>query len=65
MTDRNQAAASSDHDSPWKEALERYFPDFLALLFPHIHAEIDWTRGHSFAPRTGAMPTSAGPGSCG
>ena len=48
MTDRNQAAASSDHDSPWKEALERYFPDFLALLFPHIHAEIDWTRGYSF-----------------
>ncbi|WP_295390063.1 hypothetical protein [uncultured Thiodictyon sp.] len=48
MTDRNQAAASSDRDSPWKEALERYFPDFLALLFPHIHAEIDWTRGHSF-----------------
>ena len=48
MTDSNSAAASSDHDSPWKEALERYFPDFLALLFPHIHAEIDWTRGHSF-----------------
>ncbi|MFE8032988.1 DUF4351 domain-containing protein [Thiohalocapsa marina] len=25
------------------EALERYFPDFLALLFPAIHAEIDWS----------------------
>lgn len=36
-------AAQSDYDSPWKEALERYFPEFLALLFPAIHAEIDWS----------------------
>jgi len=32
-----------DYDSPWKEALERYFPEFIALLYPKIHAEIDWT----------------------
>ncbi|MCK7582339.1 MAG: DUF4351 domain-containing protein [Chromatiales bacterium] len=32
----------SDYDSPWKEALERFFPEFLALLFPAIHARIDW-----------------------
>ena len=37
-----------DYDSPWKEALERYFPEFLALLYPKIHAEIDWTRGPEF-----------------
>ena len=37
-----------DYDSPWKEALERYFPEFLALLYPSIHAEIDWTRGPAF-----------------
>ena len=35
-------SAPSDQDSPWKEALERFFPEFLALLFPAIHAEIDW-----------------------
>ena len=35
-------SAQSDHDSPWKEALDRFFPEFLALLFPAIHAEIDW-----------------------
>jgi hypothetical protein len=35
-------AAQSDYDSPWKEALERYFPEFLALLFPAIHAQVDW-----------------------
>jgi hypothetical protein len=23
-----------DYDSPWKEALERYFPVFLAWFFP-------------------------------
>ncbi|MCI0682856.1 MAG: hypothetical protein L0Y71_12205 [Gemmataceae bacterium] len=34
----------SDFDSPWKEALDRYFPSFMALLFPGIHADIDWSR---------------------
>nr|VFJ51643.1 MAG: hypothetical protein BECKDK2373C_GA0170839_103231 [Candidatus Kentron sp. DK] len=37
-----------DYDSPWKEALEYYFPEFLALLFPAIHGEIDWSRPHEF-----------------
>ncbi len=37
-----------DYDSPWKEALEHYFPEFLALLFAEIHAEVDWTRGYEF-----------------
>ena len=34
----------SDFDSPWKEALDRYFPSFMALLFPNIDAAIDWSR---------------------
>jgi hypothetical protein len=38
----------TDCDSPWKEALELYFPAFLLLLYPHIHADIDWTRGYEF-----------------
>jgi hypothetical protein len=37
-----------DFDSPWKEALERSLPDFLALFFPAAHAGIDWTRGYRF-----------------
>ncbi len=41
-------SARQDHDSPWKEALENRFQDFLALLFPAIHAEVDWTRGQEF-----------------
>lgn len=47
MTD-TEPTARSDHDSPWKEALEGYFPEFLALLFPQIHAVIDWSRGYQF-----------------
>ncbi len=37
-----------EFDSPWKEALERYFPEFLALLFPQVHAGIDWSQGYVF-----------------
>lgn len=36
----------ADYDSPWKEALEVYFRAFLAFFFPHIHSDIDWSRGH-------------------
>lgn len=38
----------NDYDSPWKEALECYFPQFMQLLFPDAHAGIDWSRGHEF-----------------
>jgi hypothetical protein len=37
---------STDYDSPWKEALDLYFEPFLALLFPAVHGQIDWSRGH-------------------
>ena len=36
----------SDYDSPWKEALDRYFKAFLDLLFPEAHDQIDWSRGY-------------------
>jgi hypothetical protein len=35
---------AADFDSPWKEALDSYFDPFLALLFPAVHQEIDWSR---------------------
>ena len=35
------AAPVDDHDSPWKEALEMFFPHALELLAPALHAEID------------------------
>ncbi|MCF8016850.1 MAG: hypothetical protein K9L65_14395, partial [Chromatiaceae bacterium] len=50
-TDNHSAKTASprrDDDSPWKEALERFFPEFLALLFPTVYAEIDWSKGVQF-----------------
>ncbi|NEV65176.1 hypothetical protein [Thiorhodococcus minor] len=47
-TQSTDTTAANDYDSPWKEALEKFFPEFLALLFPAIHAEIDWTQGVQF-----------------
>ncbi|HZV04644.1 MAG TPA: hypothetical protein VE999_06115 [Gemmataceae bacterium] len=37
---------SDDYDSPWKEALDAYFEPFVALLFPQVHRQIDWSRGY-------------------
>jgi hypothetical protein len=31
-----------DYDSPWKEAMDRYFAWFLLFFFPKIHALLDW-----------------------
>ena len=39
-------AERDDFDSPWKDALQLYFQDFLAFFYPAIHADIDWTRGY-------------------
>lgn len=38
----------SDFDSPWKEAMERFFPQFLEFFFPDIHGQIDWSKGWEF-----------------
>lgn len=38
----------SEQDSPWKEALERYLPSFLALYFPAVHDAIDWSRSYEW-----------------
>ena len=38
-----------DHyDSPWKEAIEHYFPEFMMFYFPDAYAEIDWSKEHVF-----------------
>jgi len=37
------AAPHDDHDSPWKEALELFFSQAMALLAPRLHAKIDWS----------------------
>lgn len=37
------AAPPPNYDSPWKEALEHYLPDFLRMFLPELHAQIDWS----------------------
>lgn len=37
-----------DYDSPWKQILEGYLPEFMAFSFPSIAAAIDWARGYTF-----------------
>jgi hypothetical protein len=37
---------AADLDSPWKEALEQFLPQFLAFLFPAVHGAIDWRQGY-------------------
>ena len=37
----------TEYDSPWKEAIDILFEDFMLLCFPAIHERIDW----SFPPK--------------
>ena len=37
-----------DYDSPWKQALEVFFPDFMAFFFADAYADIDWVKGYQF-----------------
>lgn len=37
-----------EYDSPWKEALNVYFPNFLSFFFPDIYEDIDWAREYEF-----------------
>ncbi len=39
---------ADDYDSPWKEAIERCFAEFLAFYFPEVHAQIDWSQPVEF-----------------
>ena len=37
-----------EYDSPWKDAIEHAFPEFMAFFFPAACAQINWVRGHEF-----------------
>ena len=43
-----QAHPADEYDSPWKEAIEGAFPEFMAFYFPQAHAAIAWEAGHEF-----------------
>ena len=35
-------------DTPWKQILECYFPQFMEFFFPEAYREIDWSKGFDF-----------------
>lgn len=39
---------ADEYDSPWKEAIEQYFPEFIGFYFPDAYLEIDWNTEHVF-----------------
>lgn len=39
---RRKDIMMTDYDSPWKEALDRYFRLFVTFFFPELAAAIDW-----------------------
>jgi hypothetical protein len=38
----------ADFDSPWKEILELFFPQFMQFFFPHAYEQINWPKGYKF-----------------
>lgn len=39
---------NSDYDTPWKEAVTSYFPEFMAFYFAEAARQIDWEEGYTF-----------------
>ena len=39
---------TDQYDSPWKEAVENFFPEFMAMYFPEAHGAIDWRSDYTF-----------------
>lgn len=46
--ENNCAVDPDEFDSPWKEALEYYFVEFMRFFYPHAHAAIDWSKPYEF-----------------
>ena len=44
----NSTPPGDDYDTPWKDAVTRYFPEFIAFYFPLANAQIDWAEGYRF-----------------
>lgn len=42
------ATPPDNYDTPWKQAIEHHFPEFMAFYFPPAHRQIDWDKGYTF-----------------
>ena len=40
-----ETASPADWDGPWKDAITALLRHFLAMFYPAVHDEIDWSRG--------------------
>ncbi|WP_338441310.1 hypothetical protein VZG28_11055 [Synechococcus elongatus IITB4] len=43
-----ESLPNTDSDSPWKELIEAFFPEFIRFFLPVADLEIDWERGYEF-----------------
>jgi hypothetical protein len=41
-----EAPTTDEFDSPWKGILDKYFQEFMELLFPEAASQIDWSKGY-------------------
>ena len=39
---------ATDFDSPWKQAMRVFFPEFMLFFFHDAHEDIAWERGYEF-----------------
>jgi Domain of unknown function (DUF4351)/Putative transposase, YhgA-like len=46
--DNKQKNPPTEYDSPWKDILQTYFPEFMQFFFPAAYNEIDWTKQIEF-----------------
>ncbi len=46
MSTQNEPTA--DYDSPWKDIIGNFFPEFMEFFFPLAYGEIDWSRKYEF-----------------
>jgi len=44
----NMTNPKTKYDSPWKDILKIYFPDFISFFFPDIYHTIDWSKPLEF-----------------
>ena len=45
---QSPANPADKYDSPWKEAIEHYFPEFMEFYFPDAYSAIDWSKKYTF-----------------
>ena len=45
---QSRSELQTEYDTPWKDALESYFEEFISFFFPEAHGDIDWRRGYEF-----------------